>query len=269
MTTRQGSSAPSTGSTYAGSLQAKKKAELQEIAQALNISNAGTREDLQQRIRKHLDDNSKEYEDDPTFTGLFGNRKRQKSLQPQPQEAPKPSGSRQSLNSIQEDREPSPAAEDVRDVSMMIPQVQTPVAERFNGLSTPPITRAAKPVATPSQVPLPPSPAKSIIAEAMAQPEVKAVVEMEKKVFKRSKRLYWQIRAVSFDALSWLGSDAPSRCSRVRQTFSSFPRPLRRFPYSCLSTMTRRSPSHPHPSSSLRRCTCCCSRSHIGAFHPS
>ncbi|KAH7911785.1 hypothetical protein BJ138DRAFT_1149773 [Hygrophoropsis aurantiaca] len=63
--------------TFSGSLQTKKKAELLEIAQALRISDAGTKEDLQIRIKKHLDKNQADLEDAPAFAGLFGKKKSQ------------------------------------------------------------------------------------------------------------------------------------------------------------------------------------------------
>jgi SAP domain-containing new25 len=66
---------------YSGALQPKKKSELQQIAIALNLSRSGTKDELQARIKKHLEDNQDALESDPTFTGLFGRRKG--SVQPQ------------------------------------------------------------------------------------------------------------------------------------------------------------------------------------------
>ncbi|KAF7309599.1 SAP domain-containing protein [Mycena indigotica] len=61
---------------FSGALAPKKKIELQAIASALNLEAGGTKEELQGRIRKYLDNNQSELEDDPTFAGLFGRRKR-------------------------------------------------------------------------------------------------------------------------------------------------------------------------------------------------
>ena len=66
---------------YSGALQPKKKSELQEIALALRISDQGTKDEIQARIKKHLDTNTSSLEDDPTFAGLYGRRRR--SAQPQ------------------------------------------------------------------------------------------------------------------------------------------------------------------------------------------
>jgi SAP domain-containing new25 len=66
---------------YSGALGPKKKSELQQIAIALKLSSSGTKDELQARIKKHLDNNQDALEDDPTFAGLFGRRK--KSVQPQ------------------------------------------------------------------------------------------------------------------------------------------------------------------------------------------
>jgi SAP domain-containing new25 len=68
---------------FAGALAPKKKSELQDIALALRISDQGTKEDIQTRIKKHLDNNPN-LEEDSRFSGLYG-RKRRGSVQPQPQ----------------------------------------------------------------------------------------------------------------------------------------------------------------------------------------
>jgi hypothetical protein len=68
--------------SYSGALHPKKKAELQEIASALRISDQGTKEDLLIKIKSHLDKNQAILEEEPKFAGLFGRRKR--SDQPQP-----------------------------------------------------------------------------------------------------------------------------------------------------------------------------------------
>jgi hypothetical protein len=65
---------------FSGTIPSKKKADLQAIALALDISDSGTREDLQVRIKRHLEKHQSQYEDDPTFAGLYGRRK--KSVQP-------------------------------------------------------------------------------------------------------------------------------------------------------------------------------------------
>lgn len=69
--------------TFSGSLQGKKKSELQDIAIALEISDSGTREDLQNRIKHHLSQNEAELSEDPRFAGLLFGRGRKRSVQPQ------------------------------------------------------------------------------------------------------------------------------------------------------------------------------------------
>jgi hypothetical protein len=70
---------PSTA--FSGALGPKKKAELHEIAVSLLISDEGTKEELQARIKKHLEKNP-QLEDDEMYAGLFPRRK--KSVQPLP-----------------------------------------------------------------------------------------------------------------------------------------------------------------------------------------
>ncbi|KAG2152777.1 hypothetical protein DEU56DRAFT_727596 [Suillus clintonianus] len=65
---------------FSGTIPSKKKADLQAIAVALQISDAGTREDLQGRIKRHLEQHQSKFEDDPVFSGLYGKKK--KSVQP-------------------------------------------------------------------------------------------------------------------------------------------------------------------------------------------
>lgn len=164
---------------YSGSLQIKKKAELQEIAQALAIPDAGTREDLQQRIKKHLEDYSTNLEGDPVFAGLYTTRRRQRSLQPSSGPQPQPTRVRtpeQPLpryTTIVEERGFTPPADDMREASQMIPK--SPMSP---GLPTPspPRHSSMSPRVTSSRA----SPTKSLVAEAMAQPEVQAALEMER-----------------------------------------------------------------------------------------
>lgn len=70
---------------FTGSLQSKKKVELQDIANALRISDNGTKDDLQTRIKGHLEKHQNKLEEEPAFAGLFGRltkRKRQGSEKP-------------------------------------------------------------------------------------------------------------------------------------------------------------------------------------------
>ncbi|KAK2466596.1 hypothetical protein APHAL10511_000854 [Amanita phalloides] len=71
---------------FAGGLQQKKKSELQEIAIALKISDSGTRDVLQARIRDYLEGNQKKLGDNPKFAGLYPRRR--KSVQAQPEHQP-------------------------------------------------------------------------------------------------------------------------------------------------------------------------------------
>jgi hypothetical protein len=56
---------------FKGSLASKNKGDLQEIAGALCLPEAGTVNDLQTRIMAHFDTNS-HLHDSPLFSGLFG-----------------------------------------------------------------------------------------------------------------------------------------------------------------------------------------------------
>lgn len=62
---------------YSGALQPKKKGELQVIADALSLATTGTKDDIQTRIKEHLD--AHDLSDDPQFGGLYvGKRKTRK-----------------------------------------------------------------------------------------------------------------------------------------------------------------------------------------------
>ncbi|TDL15099.1 hypothetical protein BD410DRAFT_138012 [Rickenella mellea] len=183
-------SSSSSSLAFGGSLQPKKKAELQEIAQALKIDDTGTREELQTRIKKHLDENTRELEDDPAFAGLFASRRRGRGGSAQPQtQPPLKAPVARGLGGIKEMREESPGVDDMRDVSMMIPRA--PISP---GVGARP--RTPESAGYSSLPPLPPSPAKSIIADAMAQPEVQAVVEMERNVIRGGFQVLAQTRAL-------------------------------------------------------------------------
>ncbi|KXN85804.1 hypothetical protein AN958_10811 [Leucoagaricus sp. SymC.cos] len=166
---------------YTGALQPKKKSELQTIALALKISDQGTKDDIQARIKKHLDDHQ-ELEEDPAFAGLFGRRKR--SVQPQPVATrvdpvftePKPPSR---VGRRSGPLEPVPEAtppKDLREVSAFLKHPISPVE------STPVKSpRAAEVVPTPSSLPpLPPSP--SPVAASPAKSIIQKTADVAAKV---------------------------------------------------------------------------------------
>ncbi|KDQ54484.1 hypothetical protein JAAARDRAFT_135495 [Jaapia argillacea MUCL 33604] len=69
-------------SIFTGGVMSKRKADLQIIAKALDLDETGNRDDLQSRIKRHLEENQGILEDDPRFSGLY--TKRRKSVQPPP-----------------------------------------------------------------------------------------------------------------------------------------------------------------------------------------
>ncbi|KAF8154062.1 Rft protein-domain-containing protein [Crassisporium funariophilum] len=169
--------------SYSGALQPKKKSELQDIALALRLSDQGTKDELQVRIKKHLDNNQDALEEDPAFAGLFGRRKR--SVQPQAAPAStrfapstsdiaeKPKSSTIRLDPIRE-RESTPN-NDLRDVSMFLKRPFSPVE------STPNQSQRHIDATTPSSLPpLPPSPTKSLIDHLPNAADMRAAVQQFK-----------------------------------------------------------------------------------------
>ncbi|KAF5352949.1 hypothetical protein D9758_007894 [Tetrapyrgos nigripes] len=162
-------------SSFSGSLQSKKKSELQSIAVALNISEQGTKDDLQARIKKHLDDNQAELEDNSRFSGLYGSRRRRGS-QPPKDVAPPPSKRSVPQVEIKPRRQHmllEPVAEstpvkDMRDVSFFLKNPQTPDDEDDVETYVEPLSSARRVPSpgTPSSLPpLPPSVETSMVVD--------------------------------------------------------------------------------------------------------
>ncbi|KAG6879540.1 hypothetical protein C0992_001688 [Termitomyces sp. T32_za158] len=155
---------------FAGALMPKKKQELQEIALALDISDSGTKDDLMNRIKRHLEHNP-DLEEDPSFSGLFGSRRR-RSVQPQPiaaQAPAKPNSRGRRVVPLDPVRESTPI-NDLRDVSMFLKNPASPPDE------TPERSPQRAVAITPSSLPpLPPSPMKSIVQRLSARPNVDAL----------------------------------------------------------------------------------------------
>ncbi|KAF5376096.1 hypothetical protein D9615_007756 [Tricholomella constricta] len=163
--------------TFTGALMPKKKSELQEISVALRISDQGTKDDLFNRIKRHLDLNP-DLEEDPSFAGLFTNRRR-RSAQPQPIPLPvprsfhtetgRPNSRGRRVTTLEPVRESTPH-KDLRDVSMLLKHPISPSD------STPNQSPGRYAIATtPSSLPpLPPSPVKSLIDHLPGPPKVEA-----------------------------------------------------------------------------------------------
>ncbi|KAF8130384.1 hypothetical protein EV363DRAFT_1417450 [Boletus edulis] len=113
-----------TTSQFSGTLHTKKKGELRELASALRISDAGTREELQQRIRKQLEDNRASLEYDPVFSGLF---RRKRGVQPPSHEHSAASPASETPEEISEKKPASPSP--TRSTRRTLPPVGTPVPD--------------------------------------------------------------------------------------------------------------------------------------------
>ncbi|KAG1777859.1 hypothetical protein EV702DRAFT_1027110 [Suillus placidus] len=165
---------------FSGTIPSKKKADLQAIALALDISDTGTREDLQVRIKRHLEQHQSKYEDDPTFSSLYGKKK--KSAQPpigrsipsspdeqeeKPQKSPQVTRSRRIVPL--DLREATPV-DDMRNVSMMLKNLpRSPDAE-----STP--TSSARP--SPQKEQRKPESARPVASIPKTRPVSKPVTEV-------------------------------------------------------------------------------------------
>ncbi|KAG6809833.1 hypothetical protein H0H92_014587 [Tricholoma furcatifolium] len=158
-------------SVFTGALMPKKKQDLQEIAVALKISDQGTKDDLMNRIKRHLDTNP-DLEEDPSFAGLYGTR-RKRSLQPQPLPATsigKPSSRGRRSGLLDPVRESTPV-NDLRDVSMFLKNPTSP-AEDVE-ISTPEQSPKRAVAITPSSLPaLPLSAAKSVVERLASSKDV-------------------------------------------------------------------------------------------------
>ncbi|KAG2145497.1 uncharacterized protein EDB93DRAFT_1151357 [Suillus bovinus] len=193
---------------FSGTIPSKKKADLQAIAVALNISDTGTREDLQGRIKRHLEQHQSQYEDDPTFSGLYGKKK--KSIQtpierfvpssPDEQEeklhkSPQVTRSRRIVPL--DPRETTPV-DDMRNVSIMLKNLPiSPDAE-----STP--TSSAKP--SPQRKPESARPITSIqrtrpvVPKPVAQVARESLANLQVNVQKHTRTTLLTMRAVLSDS---------------------------------------------------------------------
>ncbi|KAK0216023.1 hypothetical protein IW262DRAFT_1397428 [Armillaria fumosa] len=140
---------------FSGSLQPKKKADLQNIATSLGISEAGTKDELQLRIKKHLDNNQDVLEGDPQYAGLYGIRSRggavarKPSLQPQlpssrlaPPKEPTPSSPRKAVP-----MDPIVETPGRGEVSVMLKAI-TPFVKRPTPSSLPPLPSSTASIST-------------------------------------------------------------------------------------------------------------------------
>ncbi|EJD43027.1 hypothetical protein AURDEDRAFT_114874 [Auricularia subglabra TFB-10046 SS5] len=140
---------------YTGALKPKKKSELQEIATNLSVSASGTKDELEQRIRDHLDANEHKLIDDPMYAGLYSRKKRQTTANLTVPSIHTPGHS-------DDESTPPPAARNTRKAS------RGAVALRNKEHSLVPVE--------PTQLPLPPSPVRSLINEVREVIEEPAVV---------------------------------------------------------------------------------------------
>ncbi|TFK20445.1 hypothetical protein FA15DRAFT_673481 [Coprinopsis marcescibilis] len=187
---------------FAGALAPKKKSELQEIANALRVSDQGTKDELASRIRKHLDTHS-DLEKSSQFSGLYASlRRRVGSVQPQaPPSATgrlappgtssdKPRSTRITvLNPITESPPSPKSSPDLKPSSLQSSDktpASSPSSPQFDTIPppSPEIQRPLSAIFARSPVsnfegpaPAPPSPAKSIIEAIPKSADIKAAVQ--------------------------------------------------------------------------------------------
>ncbi|PBK71818.1 hypothetical protein ARMSODRAFT_789648 [Armillaria solidipes] len=178
---------------FSGSLQPKKKADLQNIATSLGISDAGTKDELQLRIKKHLDNNQDVLEGDPQYAGLYGIRSRGGAVARKPSVQPQlPSSSR-----LAPPKEPTPP------LLKPDPIVETPgrgeVSVMLKSI-TPFVTRTR----TPSSLPPLPSSTGSISTIVTARKGLSAMVVRRVEEVKKGETLLKTRSWMSNSANIWL-----------------------------------------------------------------
>ncbi|KAF8627600.1 hypothetical protein AX17_006171 [Amanita inopinata Kibby_2008] len=227
---------------FSGSLQPKKKFELQDIAAALKISDQGTKDEIQSRIKKHLDNHQSTLEDNPRFAGLYGRRRR--SAQPQ-------STSRFAMSEEEQDTKPiSTRSKDVkRGAALDSIEESTPASDLNDGLvvyakkatSSPEKASPAKSIASPkgevaatpsSMKPPPPSLEKDTVSRTPGPPRVPAIVHQMRqtdvlqngaelfvalRIFLSNSRNIWSLTAV-VELLYVLSSIIPWRATYLPLT---------------------------------------------------
>ncbi|KAG7447287.1 uncharacterized protein BT62DRAFT_931131 [Guyanagaster necrorhizus] len=187
---------------FSGSLQSKKKADLQNIANSLGISDTGTKDELQLRIKKHLDNNQEVLEGDPQYAGLYGIRSRggavarKPSLQPQlpssrlaPPKEPSPPSPRKPVP-----MDPIVETPERGEVSVMLKSI-TPFATKIRTVVEPP---------TPSSLPPLPSSSDSISAIISAPKGLSAMVIRRVKEVNKGETLVKTRSWMSNSANIWL-----------------------------------------------------------------
>ncbi|KAG8857848.1 hypothetical protein FRB96_005567 [Tulasnella sp. 330] len=133
---------------YSGALAPKKKQDLQELANELGIDSSGTKDELQERIKRHLADNQ-ELSQDTRFAGLYSRKRAARAVSRQP-----------SMSIKSENVEASEQAAHRPNTRQSQAAAIFPAA--LNGPSSPDRQQAEDRIAEESAV-VPPSPTRSII----------------------------------------------------------------------------------------------------------